>query len=246
MTKAQFETVTFFKSSNFSLFNFFTFNRVVDNNHVKTLMASMTERGFSGAILVIKTSIFDGVERYYILDGQHRYSAAKALDIPFTFEVVNVDTEIELARYIADVNNSSKAWGTNQFLEVWADMKINEYIKLKQVKEETGIQLTPLIEAYTGQSRMVEFRKGTMKFPNESESDTIIQQLMDFKDVLPTKAFCRRTIIRLMRDENYNHSLIKPFVFKQSKNGGFTENEKELRAELTTLIKLSHRVKILN
>jgi len=239
MKKPIFNIVKFLQTSDYSLFNFFEFNRKVDKNHVKTLMDSMKKRGFRGVILVIKTSIIDGVERYYILDGQHRFTAAKELGIAITFEVVDVNTELELAGFIADVNNSSKAWGTNQFLEVWSSMKIKEYIKLSEIQKETKIQITPLIEAYTGQGNMTTFRKGTLKFNNETASNRIIHQLMDLNESLPTKAFCRRAIIRVMRNENYKHSLVKPLIERYGRQVGFTENETELRGELETLVEKS-------
>jgi len=236
-----FAVVSFFTTKDYSQFNFFEFNRPVDKNHVKKLASSMKLNGFRGAIIVIRTSIVDGIERLYILDGQHRFEACKLLDIKFNFEIVDIKTELELAHYIADVNNSAKAWGTNQFLDVWSKMKLTEYIKLNEVFKTTKIQITPLVIIYTGLSDMKAFRGGSMSFPDENESDTIVAQIMDLKGLLPTKAFCRRAIVKVMRNKKYNHEVIKPYIIRQAKQVGFTENEKDLQAELEHLLKISNK-----
>jgi hypothetical protein len=238
MKHSSFNIVNYFATTNYSLFKFFSFNREVDKKHVESLKESMSKRGFTSTVLVILTDIIDGVMSYYILDGQHRFTAASELGIEFDFKVVEVATELELAEFIADVNNSSKAWGTNQFLNVWSEMKLKEYIKLKEVHKETGVQITPLIIAYTGQQTMTEFRKGKLRFPNESFSDKIIDQLMDLKDYLPKKAFCRRAIIKFMSQVQYDHEILKPYIIRYAKTSIFSENEKELTKELTHLMKI--------
>jgi hypothetical protein len=242
MLELKFKTVNFFATNDYSQFNFFEFNRPIDKNHVNKLAKSMKKRGFTGALIVIRTATVDGIEKLYILDGQHRFMASKQLGIDFKFEIVDIKTELDLAHYIADVNNSSKAWGTNQFLDVWSQMKITEYVKLQEVYKETKIQITPLVMVYTGIASMNDFRGGTMTFPDVDKSNQIIEQIMDLKGLLPTKAFCRRAIIRVMRKETYNHEVIKPYIERKVRQGGgFTENEKDLEKELEHLLKISNK-----
>lgn len=236
MSTNKFTTKNFYESTNYELFRFFDFNRGVNKTHVKKLKGSITERGFCGVILVILTAIFDKLPTYYILDGQHRFTAAKELGVPFSFELIGVDSPLELAKYMADVNNSSQAWGTNQFLKIWSDMRIKEYSKLLKVEKETKIQITPLVKIYTGKTKMDEFRKGNMKFIDEANSDKIVSQIIDLNAYLPTKAFCRRAIIDVMNNKNYNHELVKPFIIRYATQSGFTENESELKVELTKCI----------
>lgn len=238
--KSQFKTSNHYESTDYNSFSFFNFNRPVFTPHVKTLAESMKRWGFTSVLMVIKTDVLDGVERYYVLDGQHRFSAAQMLGIPFKFDVIDIATKMELAQFIADVNNSAKAWGTNQFLNVWAKMEIAEYVKLLKVQNETKIQITPLVKAYTDKSSMTEFRKGEMKFVDESKSDKIIEQIVDLNGYLPTKAFCRRAIIDVMNRPDYHHELIKPIIIRRAESIGFTENETQLKAELEMLVRASN------
>ena len=233
----RFAQVMFNESIAYHLFNFLPFNRDVDNAHVKSLMESMEKNGFKGVIQVIKTTFIDGVMKLYIVDGQHRFVAASRLKIPFRFEVTELKTRLETVRFIAELNNSQKKWGTSQYLNVWAGLNIPEYTKFNNIYETTGFQITPLIEAYTFSGRMIEFRKGEMKFPNETESDKIIQQLLDLNQYLPKKAFCRRAIVKLMRQKKYKHPQMKKAVNQYHQvTGGFSENEMELTSEFQRLI----------
>jgi len=245
MNKPVFKLVTnIFSSTDYKLFKTFDFNRDIKQTHVNTLKESMKERGFISTLIVILTDIFDddGQKHYYLLDGQHRFTAAVQLGLAIEFRVVEVDSEIELAEFIADVNNSAKGWGTNQFIHIWSTLKIREYVRLKAIQEETGIQISPLVMCYTGQGKMVDFRKGKLKFIDEAKSDTIINQIVDLKDYLPTKAFCRRAIIKFMRNDKYNHDLVRPFIVRQEKKMKFSEDEKQLAIELDTCLKNSLKI----
>ena len=84
---------------------------------------------------------------------------------------------------------------------------------------------------------MVEFRKGTMKFPNEKDSDKIINQMIELNQFLPKKAFCRRQVVRMMRNPKYNHNKMKVAIKNYSQvMGNFSENEKDLKKELQRLV----------
>lgn len=232
-----FKKVNYFETSEYSVFNNLPFNRNVDGSHVKKLVSSMKKNGFKGVIQIIKTKFIDGVLRYYVVDGQHRVAAAMQLNIPIKFELTELGSKRETAEFIAELNTSAKSWGTANFLEVWSAMEIEEYIKLARIQKDTGFQLTPLLEAYLETSNQLDYRRGKMKFPNEANSDLIIKQMVDINKYLPTKAFCRRAVVKAMRNPKYKHSKMKKAIanFVQL-TGGFTENERELKRELDKLI----------
>ena len=233
----KFEEITFFTSKDYKLFHLLPFNRDVDPTHARKLVASMKKHGFKGVLHVIKTKFVDGTVRYYVVDGQHRLSAAQQLGIKFNFELTELNTRVTTAEFIAELNTSAKSWGTSNFLDVWSALDIQEYVKLKKIQKDTGFQLTPLLEAYLFTSNHNDYRKGQMVFPNEKISDTIIAQMVDLNKYLPSKAFCRRSIVRVMRNPKYNHSKMVVAI-KNYKNlvGDFTENEQCLKKELQKLM----------
>lgn len=232
-----FKTETIYTSKDYKQFNFLDFNRVVSSSHVRLLMSEMDKHGFVGVMQVIYVQDSDGVYRYYIIDGQHRFTAAVRLGIYIKFQITELNSRREVANLTASLNTSAKGWGTANFLSVWSSMGIKEYVKLDSIRQSSGFQITPLLEAYLETSSQMEYRKGTMKFPNESKSDAIIKQMVELDEYLPKKAFCRRTIVKVMRQAKYNHDKMRSAIINYSTlMGGFTENEKELRLELDRLL----------
>jgi len=232
-----FKTKNYFESSEYSIFNLLPFNRPIDKPHVKTLVDSMRLHGFKGVVQIIRTKFIDGRLLYYVVDGQHRIEAAKQLGLPICFELTELNTRLETAKFIAELNTSAKSWGTANFLSVWSSLQIEEYVKLERVQKETGFQITPLLEAYLFTSNQVDYRKGRMVFTNEEQSDKIIQQMIDLNKYLPSKAFCRRAIVRVMRNPKYNHKKMVGAVKQYfSLVGSFTENERALKSELEKLV----------
>jgi hypothetical protein len=233
----EFEEVSYLQSDKYELFDYLPFNRPVDNAHVNKLMESMKIHGFKGVIQVIKTSFIEGKVKLYILEGQHRFASAMRLGIPFKFELTELVSQHETAEFIAELNNSAKSWGTSQFLKVWSGLGIKEYVKLNKVFNDTGFQITPLIEAYTFSPNMQDFRKGSLTFVNEDESDKIIERMIELNQYLPKKAFCRRQVVRMLRNPKYNHKKMKLAIQNYIQvMGGFSENERELKKELQRLM----------
>ena len=234
-----FETIIFFLTDKYEIFHTLEFNRPVIKSHVKVIEESIKKWGFKGAIQVIKTDVIDGIMRYYILDGQHRLAACRRLNVKVAFQVTHLETKHKVVQFISDLNTSSKGWGTSQFLKVWGGLSIPEYLKLRDVYNKTGFQITPLIEAYTFNGVMTDFRSGDLKFPNEKASDLLIEQLIELNQYLPSKAFCRRTILRLMQQDSYNHKKVMrlmPIFISSLEAQEFSENEKQLRSEFQRLI----------
>lgn len=232
-----FKKVNYFESADYKIFNTLPFNRNVDKTHVKRLVNSIKKNGFKGVIQIVKTKFIDGVMRYYVVDGQHRLAAAMQLNVPIRFEMTELKTKRQTAEFLKDLNTSAKSWGTTNFLEVWSSLDIQEYVTLSKIQKDTGFQITPLLECYLETSNQNDYRDGLMRFPNEKNSDKIIKQMIELNKFLPSKAFCRRAIVKAMRNPKYNHKKMKKAISDFVKlTGGFTENEKALRAELDKLI----------
>jgi len=229
---SEFSVVKFYQTTDYDIFKKLPFNRDVDMTHVKELVESMKKYGFKGTIQVIQTSFIDGKESLYNLDGQHRVAAARIAGVPVNFEVTKCTTKRETVDMISMLNNSSKSWGTDTFLKVWSDLGLDEYIMMKEILNSTGIQITPLVYALTGSLRMVEFRKGTMQFPNIEESRKIIKQLLELNQYISTKSYCRRGIIGVMRMEGYDHKKMMQAVKGYAKNLNFPDGELAIRSLL--------------
>lgn len=232
-----FKKVEWYESKDLSIFHHFSFNRRIKKDHVRKLVESMKIHGFKGVIQIVEASFVDGKVRYYVADGQHRLAAAKQLGLAVRFEITKIKTKEDAIEFVATLNSSSENWGATNYLYSWYDSGKYEYIVLKEILDETKFQITPVLQAFLFSGEQKEYRKGTLKFTNELFSRLLIKQLIELNAYLPSKAYCRRSVIKLMCNQKYDHKK----MFKAIKNytklvGGFSENEKQMRLELEKLM----------
>jgi hypothetical protein len=220
-------------------------NRPVDEAQVKILMDSFVRFGVASlTIIIIRTKAFKGTYELYIGDGQHSAEACNRLGIPFDIKVIELfeDTKLEVTQYIATLNNSNKAWSTTNYLNAYCDNGIPEYIKAVKVIAETGLTVTDFEYIYLGSGGGKEhksFKNGTMKFPNEADSDKLLEAIMMVKPHVPNKAYVRRSLFKVMRMTNDYQKLakviIKASIALAENETSFSENEKEFLAHLIKL-----------
>jgi hypothetical protein len=232
-----FKTVNHYETTDYSVLKLFPFNREIKRSHVKTLVENMRVYGFSSVIQVVKTNVINGIVNYYIADGQHRVEAAKQLGLAVKFNVIEFDNKLDIVDYVAKLNSSSQKFSASNYLNTWSKVEVSEYVKIESVVKETGFQITPVLEAYLFSSNQTDYRNGKMKFPNEVESDKIIKQMIETNQFLPTKAFCRRSLVRVMCNKKYDHKKMITAIKNYKKLvGNFSENELEYRKELEKLM----------
>lgn len=118
-------------TKNYSRFKFGMENRSVSSSHVKELMQKMEKYGYLRCqpIVVDKNT-------YQIIDGQHRFEAAKMLGIEFSYTFNDyVGSKSELIR---DINVSQKAWGIQDYIEQYCGEGNMHYISYKTILTRYG------------------------------------------------------------------------------------------------------------
>ena len=220
-------------------------NRPITEAQVKTLMESFIRFGVASlTITIIRTKAFTGTYEHYIGDGQHSAEACKRLGIPFDIKVIELfeDTKLEVTQYIATLNNSNKAWSTLNYLNAYCENGVQEYIKAKKVLLETGLKISDFVNIYLGSGGSKElkmFKSGTMKYPNESESDNLLDAIVMAKPHVPNKSFTRRSLIKVMRMSSdfktFAKVVIKASIALFENETSFSENEQEFEKHLIKL-----------
>lgn len=232
-----FKKVEWYETKNLEIFRHFSFNRRVKKERVKELVENMKGYGFIGGLQIVEASFVDGKVHYYVADGQHRLAAAKQLGLAVRFEITKIKTKEEAIEFVAALNTSSEKWGTGNFLHSWHDSGKYEYVVLKEILEETKFQITPVLQAFLFSGNQTDYRKGKLKFTNELFSRLLIKQLIELNAYLPSKAYCRRSVIRLMCNQKYDHKKMVKAIKNYTKLvGGFSENETQMRHELEKLM----------
>jgi hypothetical protein len=149
------------KTKNYSRFLFSKENREVKTKTVVAIKDSMSKFGFIPGRPVLITK--EGV----IIDGQHRFLAAKDLGIEIEFEIVEgnyIDKMIHL-------NSTQSNWSLEDYVNSYANQNIDCYRKLLKFQEKYELSLSSAITIFFGAGvGSVEIKKGEiLKIRNNAE-----------------------------------------------------------------------------
>lgn len=228
-------------------------NRVIDESHVKRLMESFVESGTASLkVTVLETDCFNGTKKRYLIDGQHSVIACQRLGLSFGVNVVGMknDTPLGVTKYIATLNNYSKAWSNENFLTSFAKNGIKEYKILAEIQKNTGLKITDLLHIFLGGAGVKEnkmFKSGLLSFVNKEDSIELLNAVAMVKPHIPNKAFIRRSLYKIMRlSRDYNKmakAIVKTSKYLSMGNNKWSENESEFYDQLVTVYQDTFKVK---
>ena len=147
------------KTTDYDQFQFYDFNRPLNENHVMRLKDSIETNNklFANPILVDQDS--------FVIDGQHRLTAAKMLKTPIYYRKVSgVDQED-----ISTFNNINLRWKMEDFLHYHAERGNINYVKLRNLYNKVGLKITILLGLVLGRSitEFNIFKSGKFIFKDE-------------------------------------------------------------------------------
>ena len=182
-------------------------NRKISNTHVKNLEESFNEYGTAAAtITVVETNITGKLSRIKA-DGQHSCIAAQRLNLPLNIVVVRLkeDTSLNLAKYVAKLNNTSKNWTSKNYLDVYSDNKVDNFEFFKTKMKETGLSLYDICYIYLGEGKQIKaVKNGEISIVNKQDSDNFLEAVMLVKHIIPNNSNGRRALYRIFRQcKNY-------------------------------------------
>lgn len=107
-------------TTDYSKFKTLQGNRNVNSLHVRRLRESFKESYLLSPIVVN--------QNFEIIDGQHRFEAAKELNLPINFIICNNYSlkEVQL------LNTNMKNWKKEDYLNAYCDLGYPEYLKFKE------------------------------------------------------------------------------------------------------------------
>lgn len=180
---------------------FITGNRAVNPASVSKLKKSMIKWGVLTAITVTKFR-----KRYFIVDGQHRYTAANELGYTIPAIVIPKDS----LNTIIDLNTIQKNWSLENYADFFAsndDKNLAEhYITLKEIKEACGLNYTALVRIYS-KSGLPAFKRGELELDNMEFAFMFIRYLAEISPYVPFAKSSRFIdgYIRIVKNDNYSH-----------------------------------------
>lgn len=200
-------------TKDYDLFKILKGNRKVNQLHVKRLASSFKSHYLFSPILVN--------EKWQIIDGQHRYLAAKELGLPIYYIVISGYGLNEA--HILNVNTSN--WKKEDFLTSYCDLGLVPYLQMRQFMldfPELGFQaaeylLTDNVSGANsrrdipftgGRHRAKSFQEGEFTIPDLAKSYDNAEKVMMFKPYYDgfNRGIFVCSLLTIFRNENYNHA----------------------------------------
>jgi hypothetical protein len=155
--------------------------------------------------------------------------------------VVSVDGEEEKTQLMIDLNNITKSWKLNDYVNSWAESGIKSYQKLRTAATISYpyVQISVLIQAFTQQSRAKAtklVKEGTFDIVNKVRGEELIECVCDCFDIVPNTRQMNEALIKLMLNtESYNHNHFVKKLKAVVKTYVFSTKEGELYKQLVKI-----------
>ncbi len=120
-----------YRTNNLEYFDFLKESRMLNEAHVLSLISSYRKDGYLFTIIYVN-------EKLEVIDGQHRFEAAKRLGLPVYFMVMPGWGIREVI--ILNVNSSN--WTLNDFLACYAKAGNENYIRFKEFSDSHPFEVT--------------------------------------------------------------------------------------------------------
>jgi len=150
------ETIHVQQTKDYDLFKNIDGNRSINQLHVKRLSNSMMNKHLISPIIVN--------EKYQIIDGQHRFEASKNLDLP-VYYIVIPGYGLEEVQIL---NQNSKNWSVNDFLDGYCNLGKEDYIKFRDFVDQYDFSISTAhaiaMNAVSGGNQWNAFKNGNFVF----------------------------------------------------------------------------------
>jgi len=140
-------------------------NRNKNLLHINRLKKSMA-KNYLYTIITVN-------EKHEIIDGQHRFDVIQELNLPLHYVVCNGYglNEVHI------LNQNSKTWNADDYLEGYCNLGYNDYIQYKEFKDEYKIghfECMSILSDNITKKHVENFYKGEFKITNYAKGcDTI-------------------------------------------------------------------------
>jgi len=165
------------QTTNYGKFKTIRGNREINRVHLSKLEKSVADNNMLEANPIIVN------ERMYILDGQHRLLVAEKLGIPIYYVVVPSGGMPEVQRLNSNVRN----WTMQNFLDSYVERGNENYIKLKEFMDRTGLAIGLAVLLFNGAQKKTKgadsyvqvFKDGDFKVNFQQFAEDMFQSLIE-------------------------------------------------------------------
>jgi len=182
------------ETTDYSIFKYLLGNRAIDENNKNRIKSSIEKKNLFSPIVVN--------EKMEIVDGQHRFAARSELGLPIQYIIVEGYDQEE----VSILNSNSKNWSMMEYIRSYAKQGYSEYIKLLEIINEYNKLPSSIVIgccAGTVGGHRSDLKNGKFKFANESKTSSILNHVLDFKDLFDgyNKTSFVNAIIQIIREK---------------------------------------------
>ena len=205
-----------YKTNDLSIFKQIGGNRVPNPQHIKKLKTSILQYGMLCNPILVN-------EKMQVIDGQHRLIASKQAE-SFIYYIILKNYSLN---EVHTLNLNQKNWSKKDFMDGYADMGIESYIKLRKfIEKNLDYSFTDCISLCSNKSSLeaANSNKYKLKNPILSEQEVFFEGTWKGKDFELAQEWAEkirlikpyyigynrtifiRTMIGLFKNENFNYS----------------------------------------
>lgn len=174
-------------------------NRNKNLLHINRLKKSM-QVNYLFTIIIVN-------ENYEIIDGQHRFDVIKELNLPLNYVICNGYglNEVHI------LNQNSKTWNSDDYLEGYCNLGYIDYLKYKEFKDRYGFGHSECMTILNGYSNTVGtnatkiFFAGELKIKNYNKSCELadkIELIGQFYNGYKRRSFVH-ALLNLFKNKNF-------------------------------------------
>tara|TARA_R110002126_G_scaffold56834_1_gene151455 strand:- start:1033 stop:1770 length:738 start_codon:yes stop_codon:yes gene_type:complete len=201
--------------------DYFLFNQLKGNRSVNIINKNRLIKSFKKRYLVCPIIVNENFE---IIDGQHRFEAAKELNLPiFYFVVPSYGVE-----EVQVLNSNQKNWSTDDYVEGYVDMGKTDYAIYRDFRNKYEFPVTQTMEILRDKksggtdttNATIEFRNGDFKVRNINKSTKIFEDINSLKYIYEgykRTSFVAAMITLLNKDEFSINEFLTKLSFQKTK-----------------------------
>jgi hypothetical protein len=200
--------------------DYFLFKQLSGNRDINELNKNRLIKSFKTNYLISPIIVN---ENYEIIDGQHRFEAAKELNLPIFYIVV----PFYGIKEVQVLNANQKNWITNDYCDGYINMGKMDYKIYREFKRNYDMPTTQTIEILRDKksggsentNALMEFKNGDFKVKDIKRATDVFDKITlisEYYDGYKRVSFVA-TMITLLKNKNFN---FKEFVNKIQHQGG--------------------------
>lgn len=177
-------------------------------------------------VVVARLKFIEGIEKDYIIDGQHLYNGLLRMNCKIPYVLVDIANKQELIEVIAKCNATSKSWTMNDYITAWSSIK-NDYVTLNQLIKTYNLEARTIVSCYMpsyGKAAGTIIKKGQFKVEDKVGGDKLINQLTDCLSIITRRnslwdieRFTTAALKVMRTTRSYNHTTFINYLKKNKR-----------------------------